>query len=230
MHSSRYEFQVDNYYCYPDSSVLINKLGITNQEDLDAAEREITSLEIAESETNYVKGNLDIRHFKDIHYKIFSSIYKWAGEFRTVDISKGTLFCKSLYIESELTRIFSEIIKEKYLIFTNSTDISKRLSYYLGELNAIHPFREGNGRTQRLFIEYLGYIAGYEVDFSNISENQMLQASIETFNGTYKTIIDIFNNATTPIPKDNHIEIANEICTNPEILSYIVSSQRHLSE
>jgi cell filamentation protein len=223
MHSSRYEFQVDTNYCYPNSAVLINELGLTDQEELNIAEREITSLEIAEAEVDFIMGNFDIEHLKNIHNKIFSSIYSWSGEFRTVDISKGTLFCKSIYIENELKRIFAELAKEKYLIFADRGDVPVKLSHYLGELNAIHPFREGNGRVQRLFIEYLGYIAGYEVNFKNISESHMLKASVETFHSNYDTMIDIFNTAITPIRKELQIEVANEICINPKILSYIKS-------
>lgn len=56
-----------------------------------------------------------------------------------------------------------------------------RLAYYLSEINALHPFREGNGRTQRLFIEILAERAGYEVDFSEVSAEEMIQASADSF-------------------------------------------------
>ena len=216
-----YEYQHDAKYCYAGSFVLKNKLNILEQDELNNAEREITSLEIAEAEVDFIKGNLDIQHLKDIHYKIFSEIYSWAGEFRDVDISKGTIFCKSQFIENEMVRIFKELRKEKYLIYTKRENISEKLSYYLGEINAIHPFREGNGRVQRLFIEYLGYVSGYEVDFSNISRKEMLKASEETFLGEYNTMINIFNKALSPVSYNDRMEIVNKMCNDREILKYV---------
>lgn len=221
MDETGYKFLYDPRYCYIDSNVLINKLNITDQDELDTAEKEITSLEIAEAEINYIKGNFNTQHLKDIHLKIFSSIYSWAGKIRTVDIAKGALFCKSEYIDNELGRIFNELADEKYLIFTLTQDVPKRLSYYLGELNAIHLFREGNGRTQRLFIEYLGYIIGYDVDFSHIQSEDMLKASIETFNCKYDTMINIFQKALNPISYSTRIEIAAEICIDKSIIEYL---------
>lgn len=78
----------------------------------------------------------------------------------------------------------------------------ERLAYYLREINVLHPFREGNGRTQRLFIEYLASVAGYKVDFSKVTAREMLIASAESFACNYDLINEMFNRITTPISKD----------------------------
>ncbi|MBQ3013862.1 MAG: Fic family protein [Clostridia bacterium] len=73
------------------------------------------------------------------------------------------------------------------------------MAYYLGEINVIHPFREGNGRTQRLFIEYLAGVAGYGIDFSEISPREMIIASAEAFNCQYDKMEDIFKRSVYPL-------------------------------
>ena len=84
---------------------------------------------------------------QDIHRHIFRDIYDWAGELRTVNISKENPFCNYIYVEVEAERIFSELRKENYLIGVPKLNICDKLAYYLGEINALHPFREGNGRA-----------------------------------------------------------------------------------
>jgi len=60
----------------------------------------------------------------------------------------------------------------------------------------LHPFREGKGRTQRVFIEYLAQVAGYSIDFSDITDIEMVEASVDAFNCNYNKIIEIFNKIT----------------------------------
>lgn len=76
--------------------------------------------------------------------------------------------------------------KENYLENLNIEMLAERLAYYIGEINAIHPFREGNGRTQRMFIECLALKNGFSLDFAKISNEEMLEASVQTFNLEYK--------------------------------------------
>lgn len=80
--------------------------------------------------------------------------------------------------------MFRKLEKENFLINTTE-NIADRLAFYLSELNAIHPFREGNGRTQRMFIEILADRAGYEVDFSDVTADEMIEASYESFHRNY---------------------------------------------
>ncbi|MCR4924669.1 MAG: Fic family protein [Clostridiales bacterium] len=191
-----YEYEWDKEYCYPNSNVLINKLGIKNQYELITAEREITSLKIALAKVETIKGNLDFEHLKNIHKFIFEDIYTWAGEIRRVNISKGNQFCLSQNIELYASAIFAKLKADNYLIDYDG-NIAHCLAYYLSEINVLHPFREGNGRTQRVFIEYLADHAGYKIDFSNVTQDEMIIASAEAFAYEYDKINAMFDKITT---------------------------------
>lgn len=191
-----YEYEWDREYCYPHSTVLINKLNIKNQEELLVAEREITSLKIAMAKWKPIEGNFDLEHLKKIHKFIFEDIYSWAGCLRHVNISKGNQFCLANNLEMYGNSIFNKLKTDNYLI-DFSGNMPNALAYYLSEINVLHPFREGNGRTQRLFIEYLAANAGYSVDFSNVSAKEMIVASAESFACQYDKINAMFNRITT---------------------------------
>lgn len=165
-----------------ENGVLKNKLGATTNEMLEDRERDITALRIAMLKANPISGNFDLKHLKAIHRFIFSPIYHWAGQIRQCSLSKGeTVFTFPERIEPELNKIFKQLKRENYLQGLNKENIAKKLAFYLGELNAHHPFREGNGRVQRIFISDLAYQAGYKLDFSHISQDEMIEASILAF-------------------------------------------------
>lgn len=194
-----YSFEGDLKYCYPNCSVLINKLNITNEQDLCVAEREISSLRMMELEDKPLKGKLDFNHLKKIHYNIFKDIYEWAGQIRTVNISKGNVFCYYENIEGYADYIFSKLKEENYLINTGKVSIYDRFSFYMSEINALHPFREGNGRSQRLFMSYLAKVAGYELNFGEISQERMIELSVRAFNNGHEEYINMFEKILIPI-------------------------------
>lgn len=193
-----YEYEWDKEYCYPNSNVLINKLNIKSQDELVVAEREITSLKIAIAKSQQIKGNFDFEHLKKIHKFIFEDIYSWAGCLRNVNISKGNRFCLTDNLETYGNSIFEKLKADNYLIDYRGS-IPHALAYYLSEINVLHPFREGNGRAQRLFAEYLANNAGYAVDFSNVSEKDMIVASAEAFVCKYDKINEMFDRITTKL-------------------------------
>lgn len=191
-----YEYEQDNYYCYPNSFVLKNKLNIQNADELKSAEREITALRTAQAMIDRIEGNFDFEHLKKIHHIMFGDIYEWAGKIRTVNISKGNLFCICEYIEDQMGEIFKKLRRENYLQdCKEKSEIAKRLAYYLGEINSIHPFREGNGRTQRMFIEHLASSLGYQLNFMKIGSKEMLEASVRTFVLDYKLMEELMLHA-----------------------------------
>lgn len=183
----------DKVYCYPDSDVLINKFGIRDREELATAERKLTSLRILELIRNPVRGELNFQYLKDIHFYIFQDIYDWAGQMRTVNIEKGNMFCNSMFLEDQAEKIFGELRTEDYLAGLGRTDFIKRLAYYFSEINALHPFREGNGRTQREFVRNLALKNNYIVNFAKISEKDMLIASSKSFLCDYEPMEELFN-------------------------------------
>ena len=200
-----YEYAWDEEYCYPNSHVLINRFGIADSEALSAAEREITSLKLAMAMQKPIKGCFDLQHLQKIHKYIFGDVYMWAGKLRHVNIAKGNQFCLAQNLEQYAGSIFGKLEREHYLINAGDT-IPYRLAYYLSEINVLHPFREGNGRTQRLFIMYLAGIAGYAVDFSDVMPEEMIAASAESFTCEYDRINAMFERITVPIAREEQIK------------------------
>lgn len=178
-----YEYEdKENSYCYPGTNILRNKFDLTDENALHAAEKECTMARYFELEKRNVTGNFDFKHLCSIHEYIFQDVYMWAGKPRTVDISKGTVFCLTQFIEPQFDELYKKLKKENFLKGIFEIEVmAERVAYYLGELNMIHPFREGNGRTQRMYIEQLCRNNGrFEIHFSKISKDEMIQASIET--------------------------------------------------
>lgn len=205
-----YSYEWDQRYCYPHSNVLINKLGIEDAEKLHIAEREITSLRIANAKIRGIKGEFNLLHLKKIHKYIFGDIYDWAGEIRWVNIAKGNIFCNYEFIEANADSLFNKLRKENYLKDTSKNEIPFRLAFYLSEINVLHPFREGNGRAQRLFIEHLAENAGYSVDFSQVTDKQMIEASADSFLCNYTKMNELFAAITNPLQENTMTQIFME--------------------
>ena len=181
----------NDYYCYPGTSVLKNKLNIKDESILENAEREITSVSIRN--IRYSDPPYNIEYFKNLHLTLFSELYEWAGKTRDVDISKGgTRFCTAYRIIPEIEKIFSQLKTEKYLKNVAGNEFAKKLAEYYAEFNVIHPFREGNGRVQRLFFEHLAAYNGYVLDWSLISQDEWIKANIDGFNVQYQSLTNIF--------------------------------------
>ena len=179
---SRYD--ADDTYCYPGTDVLRNKAEITNANELDAYEGELSTLRSIEIIENPVSGKFDLAHLQSIHLALFQDVYDWAGKIRTVDISRGnSRFANVRFIESAANDIFNNLARENRLKGLDANDLSKRLAHYLSEINALHPFREGNGRVQRLFISQLSEEAGYKLDYSDLEQEQIYRAMELAFNG-----------------------------------------------
>lgn len=186
-------------YCYKGTNVLKNKLGITDNEELLNEERNLTNLREEELLRSQILGKFDLKHLQKIHHYLFQDIYDWAGKIRTVDIAKGNLFCKVELIESQSKLIFDELREEKYLRGLNVIPFTKRLAYYLSEINAIHPFREGNGRSEREFIRELAFQNGYFLSFKNITKNQLIDASKASFLGNYTPMENLLGSCLRPL-------------------------------
>lgn len=215
----QYEYERDSKYCYPHSFILINKLEITDKDALNEAEREITSTRISQLKEHPVKGRFDLKHLQAIHRFIFQDIYDWAGELRTVNIAKGNQFCNCMYLESGFGSVYKQLESDHFLIGIDPDSVCEKLAYYLGELNVVHPFREGNGRAQRAYMESLALVSGYHIDFSNITSHDMIEASADAFNCNYSKMTAIFEKITTPVSTDEQLQHIREII--PAALEYI---------
>lgn len=179
---SRYD--ADDVYCYPGTNVLCNLAGITNAKELDIYEGEFSTLRTLEIQEKPIIGQFDLAHLQRIHLALFQDVYDWAGKLRTVDISRGnSRFANVRFIESAAHEIFNKLAREHWLKRLDLDQLSARLAHYLSEINALHPFREGNGRVQRIFISQLSYAAGYQLDYSDLEQDQIYQAMESAFHG-----------------------------------------------
>lgn len=188
-----------------DNGVLINKFGITNEEEVSKIERNISARRIAFLYLLPVEGKFDIEHLKEIHKFIFGSIYPFAGKIREIDISKpGTLFCRPQYIEEYLVDTLTKLKKDTLKCETKE-DFIKLISYYYSEINFIHPFREGNGRALREFIrEYINKVSEHlpigkhYIDYSKMDADNLLKATIESTKGNLENLEKEFEKAILP--------------------------------
>jgi cell filamentation protein len=130
------------------------------------------------------------------------------------------MFCPAQNIHSFATSIFKELFEENFLVGLNNENFIKRISYYLGEINALHPFREGNGRTQRKFIECLGMAAGYNINFFEILGDEMIEASALSFKGNYAKMENIFLRIVSPISQEEQRSFIKKIALkNSKVLN-----------
>ena len=184
-------------YVYPNTNILINNYDIKNSEQL----------EIIESQAYTVAklkgvpfGDFSFKHFKNIHKTLFGKVYPWAGEIRNVDITKGdTFFCRHEFIETEFNKLTKELKTENYL-FNYKHELNTiivRLAYYFSEINAIHPFREGNGRTIREFIGQLAIHNNLEINFNKMNPQEYLDASIYSSHCNNEKLEKLFYEAIT---------------------------------
>lgn len=181
-----YEKRNSNY-CYKDSNVLINKLDIHDEKLLQKYEAKITAAKLLALRQKGIIGNFDTEHLNKIHTYLFEDIYPFAGKYRNENIAKGVFrFAEYEYIEPELQRLMNQLKDENYLSNLSKEELAEKLAYYLSELNVLHPYREGNGRTTREFIRELALKNGYILNLSKVSPSDFLNASI-------KSIVDTSN-------------------------------------
>ena len=217
-----YDNEKDKKYCYPGTNILKTKLDIRDIDVLHKAERDYSSVRQAELANKGVTGDFSFNHLCSIHKQLFQDVYAWAGKTRTVDISKGTIFCLVQFIEVQFEDLYRKLKNENFLSdITDKKEMSCRLAYYLGELNMIHPFREGNGRTQRIYIEQLCQNNGrFEIDFTESSKEEMVLASIRSANVSndllealiFKCLIKISKNSGTDSAPIRHTVSGSAPC------------------
>ncbi len=186
---------MDAGYFVECGDTMPNKLGISNAAELEHVEYDITAQKSHEILENAKYDKFDFDCLLGIHRQLFSEIYDFAGKVRTVNISKPDSpvpFCYVDFIPSEAARIFGELAHDNYLVGLDQPEFSEKLAYYASELNALHPFREGNGRTTRLFLDLLCNHAGYFIDFSLASRRAILHADTEAFSGNLQPIKDLY--------------------------------------
>jgi cell filamentation protein len=174
----------DDPYAYPGTSVLQNRLDIRDAGILEAFEVEISTLR---AEEPLPHGRFDPAHYCSIHHHLFQDVYEWAGQYRTVRTSKGgNAFCYPEHISAQMEALFRSIRGGEAFAEKSRSKFLREAARFLGELNAIHPFRKGNGRAQLAFLGLIGATARYPFAFERIDRNAFLQAMIESFLGRFE--------------------------------------------
>lgn len=181
--------------CYEGTTCLINKLGITDENKLKEFEGAVTFAKASELELNPISDTFDVEHYKSIHKYLFEDIYDWAGEYRTVNISKkGTRFALAAQIPDLMNACFMRLKDNNYFQNKSFDEFTDNIVDFYCVTNMIHPFREGNGRTQRLFISQLIRFNNYDIDFSSIDKDELMLATIHASNGITDYLKEIFYN------------------------------------
>jgi cell filamentation protein len=171
----------DDPYCYPGTDILRNKAGLQDAEALEAFELEMTTLR---AEEPLPTGRFGPAHYRAVHRHLFQDVYSWAGRYRTVRTSKGgNSFCFPEHIQAQMDRVFA--LLATCFAAPDRGAFVDAAAEFLGELNAIHPFREGNGRSQLAFMHVVGLRAGYPFDFAEIRRESFLPAMIASFDQDY---------------------------------------------
>ncbi|GGF19799.1 Fic family protein [Halobacillus andaensis] len=179
MPSSRYG-SGSSRYCYPGTSVLINHYDIMDDRQLQSMENILATQRLSEMQATPVQGDFDLRHLQKIHENIFKDLYPFAGELRSENITKdGFTFAQAQFIREAALELFSQLLEEDW-DGMNKEQLAARVAHYMAEINVLHPFREGNGRSLREFIRCLALEAGYFIDWAAVPKEQVLKASIES--------------------------------------------------
>ena len=182
-------------YFTDHDDILVNKLGIDDPRILKQAEEKIVPLRMAEIFSSFHVRKFDFSCLKTIHRMLFSDIYQMAGKVRKVDMANdmnAVPFCYMQNIESEQIRIFTQLEQEHCFLGLESCDMSKRFAWLASELNALHPFRDGNGRAIRTFMILLAANNGYELDYSLVEKDMLIKADIDAFNGNLEALEKIY--------------------------------------
>ncbi len=157
-------------YVDPSTGVLRNRLGITDADQLAQVEADMVwARELELYRYRPVEGRYDLAHLRDVHRHLFAEVYDWAGELRAVDMAKGrTMFARPQHVEPEAHRVFDELAAKEHLRGLDRQAFTTEAGRLLGDLNALHPFRDGNGRTQRGFLQLLARDAGWQLSWDRV--------------------------------------------------------------
>lgn len=179
-------------YCYIGTAVLRNRLGLRDPSALDAFEAEASA---ARARQTLPAGRLSPSQYRAIHRQLFQDVYAWAGRYRTVRISKGaSTFCYPEHIGSEMSRLFATLRPLRQWRALPVGAFAERTARFLAELNAIHPFREGNGRAQLSFFVVLATHAGHDPDLDRVAPAAVLSAMIGSFGGDERPLARLLGN------------------------------------
>ncbi|MGI9386639.1 MAG: Fic/DOC family protein [Methyloligellaceae bacterium] len=180
---------VDDPYCYPGTGTLINELDIREPGILAEFEVRVTAVR---AEEPLPGGRLSATQYRKVHHHLFQDVYSWAGRYRSTRISKGgSMFCYPENIANEMAKLFADLKRRRFFRKLSRHDFATQAAHFLADLNAIHPFRDGNGRTQLAFMTLLADRAGHPFDLDALDTDAVIPAMEASFNGDEKPLVKV---------------------------------------
>ncbi len=174
-------------YCYKGTSVLKNIPGFRDQEKLERFETVMVAQRAREP---LPRGTLTISHYRSIHRHLFQDVYRWAGRYRSVRIHKqGSTFCYPEHIPREMRALFARLRGAEFDAGLPASEVAVQAAHFLAELNAIHPFREGNGRSQLSFAALIAVRAGHSLALGRLDPEAFLAAMVRSFAGEETSLV-----------------------------------------
>lgn len=184
----------DDPYTDPATGVLLNLLDIGDRASLIEAERDLAFLRDQSLRRKPPPGQFDFAHLCVYHRHLFGDIYAWAGTPRQVDIARGdSPFAHWRFIDRSMAELFCGLRKENLLADLDRTEFLERFTHYFVEVNVIHPFREGNGRTQRAFFRHLAAHVGWDMDISRVVGERYIEGCKAGMVGDLRPLTNLFD-------------------------------------
>ena len=188
---------------YPETRCLVNYFGIKDKPLLRRIDKKISSIRTAELLRSPIDMPFSFDLLKAIHSHLFGDMYPSSGMIRTSSSKKHREYCQPEFIESSAERLFGNLRESKYLRgIADVDDFVNELAYYMGEVEALHPFLDGNGRTTRLFFNALSLKAGYVIGWGSADPDHFLEANVAALDGDYQALIDVLEEIVIPIQED----------------------------
>lgn len=203
---------------YPGTQTLINRFGEKDPERLAKIERDISTLTATEIRKNPVQGNYDLAHMSAIHKRVFDPVYPWAGQVRDFTLSKRrpdgfvTVFAHPTELQKHNQELKDLMARTKNFTAVDQKDFPREMARAYQLVNEMHPFREGNGRVHRIYLDSLANNAGHKLDFSKIekeawnyaaSMSGRIYSSGEYFPGRTDELEKVFKHIAAPVTHAN---------------------------
>ena len=188
-----YDLSSTSVDCYEGTTTLINKLGITDEKELNSTEALITTYKAAILINEPLAHDFDFDDYKGLHKFLLENLYDWAGIPRTINLSKtSTVFTSPERIDELGEKIFARLKKLNYFTKLPSNEFIIEIAELYHSLNMLYSFREGNGRTERVFFVQLIRNAGYDIDYSSLDSDLLMIGSIQAASGVLDTLVKFF--------------------------------------
>ncbi len=187
-----YDMEATGQDCYPGTTCLVNLLDIHDENILAATEAALTLGKTSELFHKPLSGPFDFAFYKGIHQYLFCDLYAWAGQVRDIDLSKrGTVFMPAAQIKRVANVCFDRLVSTD-LRTLSVHERAVAVADFYNTINLLHPFREGNGRTQRVFFQHWLRSFDYELDFSQADTDLLMMATIHAAQGIMDHLVAFF--------------------------------------